>query len=234
MICSTKHSFLKEIGKARLLQLNTKKLFIIGAGGLGCPLLLYLSRFKLKQITLVDYDIIDESNLERQILFDKKDVGKEKAKVVADKINQFTKTKYYVEPIENINKNKKMLSNLIESDIIIDCTDSPCTKKFIFELCIKHNKPLVYGSVVGTKGYACLISQLTKNKKKNKKIDKIRNILYAKQHDKASKLGVYSIAVNAIANIQANLTIRFLLKKQIKDKIFFFDAWTIDLKELKI
>jgi adenylyltransferase/sulfurtransferase len=85
--CNSKHSVLKEIGKKKLKLLNKMKIFVIGAGGLGNPLLQYLSRFNLKQITIIDYDIVEKSNLERQILFNKKDINKAKA-IVCIKQNQ--------------------------------------------------------------------------------------------------------------------------------------------------
>jgi len=223
--CAGRHLALKEIGKKNLKLLANKKIFVVGAGGLGNPLVLYLSRFGLKQITIVDFDVVEDSNLERQILFDKNDKNKAKAIVSYNKTKQFTKTRAIVDCIESIDNNKVMLSDFKASDIIIDCTDAPCAKEFIYKLSKKYKKPLVYGTVIGTKGYVSLIYPN----------DKKVSMLYKKTPEKINARGVYSLAVGVIALLQANLCIKCLLKedKNLRNKLYYFDVWHMDLKELR-
>jgi adenylyltransferase/sulfurtransferase len=112
-----------------------------------------------------------------------------------------------------------MLNEFKSADLIIDCTDSLGSKKFIFKFCKKHKKTLIYGSVVGTKGYVVTID--FKDTKLNNIIYKT---LYDKKPDNTNKSGVYSLAVQGIANLQSTLALKYLLdNKEDINKLYNFD-----------
>mgnify|MGYP001059603943 CR=1 FL=1 len=84
----SRHLLLDEIGVTGQEKLKKSKVLIVGAGGLGCPVLLYLAAAGVGTIGIIDFDIIEESNLQRQILFDTDDIGKRKAQVAKEKLSK--------------------------------------------------------------------------------------------------------------------------------------------------
>jgi len=223
--CSGRAFFLKEIGPKGLKELKTKSVFVVGCGGLGSFVLTYLSRLGLKKLIIVDFDKVELHNLDRQILFDIKDINKEKTEITKQKTSQFTKTTAFSTKIENIDKNKEMLKEFKEADIILDCLDAYCSKQFLFNLCLQHNKTLVYATVLGTKGYTMIINKKNQDKAK---------MLIMKKPEKTEENGVYSLSVAQVASIQTNLCIKHLLGKKQESKLYISNAWNNEVKQLRL
>tara|TARA_X000000368_G_scaffold317313_1_gene254714 strand:- start:180 stop:932 length:753 start_codon:yes stop_codon:yes gene_type:complete len=142
----SKQIILKKIGIKGQKKIATAKVLIIGAGGLGCPMLLYLANSGIRNIGLVDDDKVNLSNLNRQILFNTNDIGKFKvnqAKKVIKKINKKIKLSVFKEKI----KIKNVKSILDKFDIICDCTDNFKTRYLINDYCLKMKKILISSAI---------------------------------------------------------------------------------------
>src|SRR5215203_6628247 len=118
-----RHIILPQFGLEGQQKLRTSKVLVVGSGGLGSPLLLYLAAAGIGTIGIIDFDIVDESNLQRQVLFSGKDIGKSKAKLAAEKIkllNPHNKVIAYNEQLTATNA----LDIIKDYDIIADGTDN--------------------------------------------------------------------------------------------------------------
>ena len=137
---------LKKIGVAGQKKILGGKVLVIGAGGLGCPLILYLLHSGLGNLGIADHDKIELSNLSRQVLFTKRDIGKYKtyvSKKIAKKINNKTIIKTYTQKIK-LNNIDKIAKNY---PIICDGTDNFESRLLINDYCIKNKKILISSAI---------------------------------------------------------------------------------------
>jgi len=145
-----------EIGATGQQRIAAAKVLVIGAGGLGTPVAVYLAAAGVNTIGIADGDIVSVSNLSRQFLYDEKDTGHSKAKVLAAKLT-------VQNPGVSINVHDEMLdkengSLLIASyDVVCDCTDNAVARIFIDSVCRQLSKPLVYGVVKDWEGYVTVL-----------------------------------------------------------------------------
>lgn len=141
-----RHLMLPEIGIEGQTRLKDAKVLVIGAGGLGCPVLCYLAAAGIGKIGIVDFDKIEKSNLQRQILYTEADCGKYKAEIAARKVlalNSNTQCEYFVTKI-NSNNYPEILR---EWHIVIDGTDNFETRYLINDACVVLGKPLIAASI---------------------------------------------------------------------------------------
>ncbi|MBN8702728.1 MAG: molybdopterin-synthase adenylyltransferase MoeB [Bacteroidetes bacterium] len=142
----SRHIMMSEFGIENQEKLKQSKVLIIGAGGLGCPALQYLTAAGVGTIGIVDDDTVSESNLQRQILFTRDDVGKLKVEVAIKKLqlqNPFTQ---FIGFTERLNT-KNALSILNDFDLLIDGSDNFATRYLVNDACVILNKPFVFGSI---------------------------------------------------------------------------------------
>lgn len=150
---------LSEIGEVGQAKLQNASVLVVGCGGLGSPIAVYLASSGVGRIHLVDFDTVDISNLHRQVFYALDDVGKPKAEVLRKFIQQrapFTK-------IEVTNKavSKDNIFELLENiDVVVDGTDSLPTKYLLNDACVLKQKPLVYGSLYKFDGYVATFNVL--------------------------------------------------------------------------
>jgi molybdopterin/thiamine biosynthesis adenylyltransferase/rhodanese-related sulfurtransferase len=137
---------LSEVGSQGQQHLKDSKVLVIGAGGLGCPVLLYLTGAGVGTIGIVDDDIVDVSNLHRQIIYATADVGDLKVLAAKRRINQLNPD-IVVHTIATTLNPDNVLSLLAEYDIIVDATDNFDAKYLISDACIECEKPMVYASI---------------------------------------------------------------------------------------
>ena len=139
---------LDEIGTKGQEKLLKTKVFILGAGGLGSPVLIYLASAGVGTLGIADFDKVELSNLQRQILFDKKSINKLKVEVAKKKINNLNpsiKLNIYKKKITNLNIDKI----ISKYDIVVDGSDNFETKYLVNDACIKNKKTLVSASLNG-------------------------------------------------------------------------------------
>jgi len=146
-----RHLILPEFGEEAQLKLKKANVLVVGAGGLGCPVLLYLTAVGVGTIGIIDGDQVDVSNLQRQVLFNTSDVGSNKAEVAADRLrlqNDLIKIKAF--PFLLTNKNA--LDLFSEYDVIVDGTDNFATRYLCNDAAVIADKPLIHGSIFKFEG----------------------------------------------------------------------------------
>ncbi len=142
----SRHLLLDEVGEQGQEKLKQAKVLVIGAGGLGCPVLMYLCAAGVGNLAIIDFDVVDETNLQRQVLFDTHDIGKSKALTAQKKLsiqNPLIQITAYNEKLTN----KNALDLFSKYDIIIDGSDNFSTRYMVNDACMLTNKPLVYGAI---------------------------------------------------------------------------------------
>jgi len=142
---------LKEFGKEGQEKLLKAKVLVVGAGGLGCPALQYLAAAGVGSIGIVDFDIVELSNLQRQTLYNVTDIGKPKAALAAEKLRLFNPDiQFHVHEVRLDSKNAWEL--ISEYDIVLDGTDNFATRYLVNDACVLLSKRLVYGAILRFEG----------------------------------------------------------------------------------
>ncbi|HWR32306.1 MAG TPA: HesA/MoeB/ThiF family protein [Chitinophagaceae bacterium] len=153
---------LKEFGREGQDKLLNAKVLVIGAGGLGCPALLYLTAAGVGTLGIIDYDTVDITNLHRQVLYTTDDIGKPKAITAAEKLkllNPAVEIISFQQQLQNINA----LEIIKGFDIVIDGSDNFSTRYLVNDACVLLNKPLVYGAVLRFEGQVGVFNLAAKN-----------------------------------------------------------------------
>lgn len=143
---------LSEIGESGQQKLQNASVLVVGCGGLGSPIAVYLASSGVGKIHLVDFDTVDITNLHRQVFYALDDVGEPKAEA----LSKFIKKRAPFTNVSNTNKpiTKENVFSLIEQvDVVVDGTDSLPTKYLLNDACVLKGKPLVYGSLYKFDGY---------------------------------------------------------------------------------
>ena len=137
---------LDEFSEKNLNILSKIKIGIIGIGGIGCPLSQYLVNSGIKELLLVDGDIVENSNLNRQILFNLNDIGKKKVDVAKNKL-QLINAECKIESIDK-NIDSSNINSLKECSIVVDATDNWITSKLLNQYCLENSIDFLYSSVL--------------------------------------------------------------------------------------
>jgi molybdopterin/thiamine biosynthesis adenylyltransferase/rhodanese-related sulfurtransferase len=149
----SRHLIIPDVGMAGQKRLKNARVLVLGAGGLGSPALLYLAAAGVGTLGVVDFDEVDESNLQRQVIHGQSDVGKPKAVSARDAIAE-------VNPLVKVNVHQVRLDNdnvmelFSAYDLIIDGTDNFATRYLVNDACVLLNKPYVWGSIYRFDGQA--------------------------------------------------------------------------------
>lgn len=148
---------LPEIGVAGQLKLQAAKVLVIGAGGLGCPVLQYIAAAGVGNVGIADGDVVEESNLQRQILYTSADLNKPKAVVAKTRIEQlnpFIKVETHTVYIDKENA----LEIIKPYDVVVDGSDNFATRYLVNDACVMLNKPLVFGSIYKFEGHVSVFN----------------------------------------------------------------------------
>ncbi|MDF2515021.1 MAG: hypothetical protein K0R59_317 [Sphingobacterium sp.] len=143
-----------EVGQAKL---QSARLLVVGAGGLGCPALQYLAAAGVGHIAIIDHDRIELSNLHRQVLYDTADIGQPKAEVAARKLGQLNpecNIQYWVEQFNPANAVERLQSY----DIILDCTDNFAARYLLCDACRLLDKPLIFAAIYQYEGQVAVFN----------------------------------------------------------------------------
>jgi len=210
---------LEEIGKEGQEKIINKKILIIGAGALGNITANLLVRAGIS-ITIIDRDIIELNNLQRQTLFNEEDIGKAKAKILYEKLKQINSEVKIAYAIEDVNK-QNIEEFIKKHDLIIDATDNMETRFLINDACIKHKKPWIYGGVIGTFG-------MTMNIVPNKTAC-LRCLINSPpkigELPTCDVMGILNTIPAIIGGFQATEAIKIIIGKDYSKNLLICDAW---------
>lgn len=227
----SKQIILKKIGAHGQKKIVNSRILIVGMGGLGCPLLLYLANSGIGNIGIVDNDKVDITNLNRQILFTTKDVGGNKvelAKKFINKINSKIKVKTF-----NTKLSTKNIKNIIDQyDIICDGTDNYSSRYLINDYCCKSKKLLISAAISKFNGH------LFKFNFKSKKTPCFRCFMpeIPLTESNCDSEGVISSLAGIMGTLQANEVLRSILnfKSDLTGNMIIFDALKLEFRKVKL
>ncbi|MFZ4545535.1 MAG: HesA/MoeB/ThiF family protein, partial [Saprospiraceae bacterium] len=227
-----RHLLLPEIGETGQMKLKQASVLVVGAGGLGCPVLQYLAAAGVGNIGIIDFDLVDASNLQRQVLYDETDIGKPKAEVAVEKLRRQNS-------LINIHSHgDRLTTHNVESffcaaDIIIDCTDNFSARYLISDACTLLKKPMVYGSIYRFQGqvsvfnlhddgptYRCLFPEPPAP-------EAILN---------CSEIGVLGVLPGIIGVIQATEVIKIIcgIGDVLSGNVLYFDALSMQFMQIAL
>ncbi len=225
-----RHLILNEIGAEGQLKLKQAKVLVIGAGGLGCPVLQYLTAAGVGTIGIIDDDVVDQSNLQRQILYTVDDIGLSKAKTAVkrlSRLNPFVKFDVYNEKLTRENA-ILVFSNY---DIIVDGSDNFSTRYLANDAAVITNKPLVYGAVFKFEGQVSVF---------NYKGSGTYRCLYPtppkpNESPNCSEIGVLGVLPGIIGSLQANETLKIIcgIGAVLANKLLIYDSLQMNQMLLK-
>jgi molybdopterin/thiamine biosynthesis adenylyltransferase/rhodanese-related sulfurtransferase len=227
----SRHIIMPEMGMEGQKKLKAAKILLVGAGGLGSPLGLYLGAAGVGRLGLVDFDVVDYSNLQRQIIHSSKDVGRPKLQSAKDKI-QGINPYAQVDTYETVLKAGNAMDIIKEYDLVIDGTDNFQTRYLVNDACALLGKPNVYGSVFRFEGQA--------------------SVFYAKQGPcyrclypeppppglvpSCAEGGVMGVLPGLIGVIQATEAVKLVLGqgRSLIGRLLLYDALEMKFRELKL
>jgi sulfur-carrier protein adenylyltransferase/sulfurtransferase len=147
----SKQIMIPEIGIRGQEKLKQAKVLVVGAGGLGCPVLQYLTVAGVGNIAIAEFDMVDETNLQRQVLYGSSDVGKLKSIIAKNRLEHLNSLLNF--EIFNLRINASNSLNVLKNfDIVVDATDNFDTRYIINDSCVILNKPMVHGSIYKYEG----------------------------------------------------------------------------------
>lgn len=227
----SRHLILPEVGLEGQRKLKAARVLMIGTGGLGSPLGLYLAAAGIGTIGLVDFDVVDESNLQRQIVHGTKDVGRLKTASAKDRLNDINpNTK--IEAFEMMLTSENALELFGDYDVIVDGTDNFQTRYLVNDAAVLTGKPNVYGSIFRFEGQASVFWA---------EKGACYRCLYPEPPPpglvpSCAEGGVLGVLPGIVGTIQANEVIKVILGAEgiLLDRLLLFDAWTMKFRELKL
>jgi len=224
----SKQIILKEVGILGQKKISSTKVLIVGMGGLGCPVALYLSNLGIKNIGIVDHDKVDCSNLNRQILFNKKDIGKFKV-AQAKKFLQRVDNKINAYKIKIIKKNIQSILN--KYDIICDCSDNFSTRYLINDFRLKNKKILISAAISKFEAHIF-------NFNFSKKIPCYRCFMpeIPEKENKCDTEGILPTVAGIAGTIQANEVVKSILNKKndLVGKMIVFNTLSLNFRKIKL
>jgi sulfur-carrier protein adenylyltransferase/sulfurtransferase len=227
----SRHLILPEVGTIGQRKLKAAKVLTIGAGGLGSPLGLYLAAAGVGTLGLVDFDVVDESNLHRQVLFGRSAVGRPKIEAAVDRLRDLN-PHIKVVPYELRLDSSNAMELFADYDVIVDGTDNFQTRYLVNDACVLSGKPNVYGSIFrfegqvsvfwGAKGpcYRCLFPEPPP----------------PGLVPSCAEGGVLGVLPGIIGSLQANEVIKLIVGagEPMIGRLLLFDALKLKFRELKL
>ncbi len=210
----SRHELVEEIGKTGQKKIMNCSAAVVGLGGIGCASANLLVRAGVKKLVLIDRDIVDESNLQRQLLFENSDIGKPKALAASDSLSRINgKTKLFAEACD-LDRNNV---NLLNQDIVLDCTDNLETRFLINEYCKNKRIPWVYSAAIRNECFVlavlpsgpclrCLFDDFAPG-------------------ETCETMGVTGWSVVLAASLQVNEAVKILLGRPYISEMMRFDLW---------
>jgi molybdopterin/thiamine biosynthesis adenylyltransferase/rhodanese-related sulfurtransferase len=227
----SRHLIIPDVGMIGQKRLKNAKVLVVGAGGLGSPALLYLAAAGVGTLGVIDFDVVDESNLQRQIIHGQSDIGRPKALSARDSIKE-------INPYVNVIVHEEALSNdnvmqiFSGYDLIVDGTDNFATRYMVNDACVLLNKPYVWGSIYRFDGQASVFWS---------EYGPCYRCLYPEPPPpgmvpSCAEGGVLGVLCASIGSIQVNEAIKVLtgIGEPIVGRLMIYDALEMTYRSLNI
>ncbi len=227
----SRHLIMPEVGMEGQLKLKQAKVLCIGAGGLGAPVGLYLAAAGVGRIGLVDFDSVDFTNLQRQVLFGSSDVGRPKLEAAAERLRTLNPA-IQIDSLETRLSSDNALELFKDYDIIVDGTDNFPTRYLVNDACVLLGKPNVYGSIFRFEGQITIFSYPG---------GPCYRCLYPEPPPpglvpSCAEGGVLGVLPGIVGTIQTAETLKLILGKgdPLIGRLLLFDALAMKFRELKL
>lgn len=220
-----------EIGKEGQQKLRDAKVLIIGAGGLGSPVALYLTAAGVGTIGLIDYDIISESNLNRQVLYEEKNLGQLKVKAAETRLkglNSEVCINIYAEKISR--NNIEQIKNIISGyDIVVDCCDNMETRYIVSDITESLSIPFIYGAIEGFCGYVSVFNDATC-------LRRLRDLWPQEEPHSVEAVPAIGTCAGVIGALQANETIKLIcgFGERLSGKLMTVDLCRMEFNVIEL
>ncbi len=227
----SRHLILPEVGMEGQVKLKNAKVAMIGAGGLGAPLGLYLAAAGVGRIGVVDFDVVDASNLQRQVIHGTNDLGRKKLDSAADRMRDINPN-VRIDKFDTGLTSENALEILKDYDIVVDGTDNFPTRYLVNDACVLLKKPNVYGSIFRFEGQASVFAY---------EGGPCYRCLYPEPPPpglvpSCAEGGVLGILPGIIGVIQATETVKIILGvgETLRGRLLMYDALAMRFRELKL
>ncbi len=227
----SRHLIMPEVGMDGQLKLKAASVLCIGAGGLGSPVAMYLAAAGVGRIGLVDFDVVDHSNLQRQVIHGTPDVGRSKLDSARDRLNALN-PEVKVETHNVALSSENALELLAAYDIIVDGTDNFPTRYLVNDACVLLGKPNVYGSIFRFEGQASVFAT---------KDGPCYRCLYPEPPPpglvpSCAEGGVLGILPGVVGTIQATEAVKLIIGvgEPLVNRFMIYDALRMRFRELKL
>ena len=227
----SRHLIMPEVGMQGQRRLKAASVLMIGTGGLGAPLGMYLAAAGVGRLGIVDFDVVDASNLQRQIVHGTRDVGRPKIESARDRLSDINPL-IRIETYETRLTSENALELFRDYDIIVDGTDNFPTRYLVNDACVLSGKPNVYGSIFRFEGQASVFWA---------ERGACYRCLYPEPPPpglvpSCAEGGVLGVLPGIVGTIQANETIKLILGagEPLINRLLLFDALKMRFRELKL
>jgi adenylyltransferase/sulfurtransferase len=227
----SRHLIMPEVGMEGQLKIKQAKVLCIGTGGLGAPLGLYLAAAGVGRIGLVDFDVVDSTNLQRQVLFGTSDVGRPKTEAAADRLRNLN-PEIQIDTFETHLASANALELFKDYDIIVDGTDNFPTRYLVNDACVITGKPNVYGSIFRFEGQITVFGYPG---------GPCYRCLYPEPPPpglvpSCAEGGVLGVLPGIVGTIQAAETLKLIIGKgePLIGRLLLLDALAMKFRELKL
>ena len=227
----SRHLIMPEVGMEGQRKLKAASVLMIGTGGLGAPVGMYLAAAGVGRIGLVDFDVVEASNLQRQIIHGTADIGRPKIESARDRLRDIN-PHIEIETHETRLTSQNALGLIANYDIVVDGTDNFPTRYLVNDACVLLGKPNVYGSIFRFEGQASVFWA---------KEGACYRCLYSEPPPpglvpNCAEGGVLGVLPGIVGAIQATETIKLILGAQdtLVNRLLLFDAWQMKFREFKL
>ena len=234
----SRHLILPEVAIDGQRQLKTSSVLIVGAGGLGAPVSMYLAAAGVGRIGLVDFDRVDYSNLQRQVLFNSNDVGRPKLEAARTRLNGLNPNTQ-IETHEVRLNSENALDLISNYDLVVDGTDNFPTRYCVNDACVMLKKPNVYGSIFRFEGQATLFDPRPGSEGERR--GPCYRCLYPEPPPpgmvpSCAEGGVLGVLPGLIGSIQATEAVKLILDRGVSliGRLIRYNALDMKFKELKL
>lgn len=211
-------------------KLKLAKVLVIGAGGLGCTLSQYLTVAGVGQLTLVDFDTVELSNLQRQVLHQDTNIGQPKVHSAKESLTSLN-PHVHIETIHGLLDDAQMNQLIEQHSIVVDCTDNVQVREQLNQACFQHKVTLVSGAAIRMEGMVTVF-----NYQDGAPCYRCFSGLFGEQQLTCAESGILAPVVGLVGCLQATEVIKLLtgLGKTLAGRMLMIDAMTMEFREMNL